>query len=431
MQKILIEYLISLRIQKIMDMKRVSLIILLTFSVLIVACKKNTELKIYDLEIVNEKIVKTNTSAKITVKYSYPTKLKSVDVILSMNADFVDATTKHASVKNDEFSVEFIGLQPGTKYYYRYSYYNGVDIVDMEVKNFETLSVYSPTVITFSVTGIAPTSAKCGGEVTYDGGAPVTAKGVCWSTSQDPTTTSSHTNFGNGTGSFISSITGLSQNTTYYVRAYAANREGTSYGEQVSFTTLAGGGTGVYEYVDLGLPSGLLWGTCNVGADSPGDNGGYFAWGETKTKSCYDWSTYKWCLWYASSLTKYNTDPDHGYVDNITTLEPADDVAHVKWGCGWRMPTADEIRELKDNCTFTWTTQEGKTGFRVTGINGNSIFLPDDGCGYGSTSSYWSSSLYSKDTECAYELFLYSGHGSIGLSGRMCGHSVRPVCPSQ
>ena len=86
------------------------------------------------------------------------------------------------------------------------------------------------------------------------------------------------------------------------------------------------------EYVDLGLPSGTMWATCNIGANYPEDYGDYYAWGETETKSNYDWSTYKWCKGSEDTLTKYCTDNDYGTVDNKTVLDPEDDAAHVKWG---------------------------------------------------------------------------------------------------
>ena len=105
-------------------------------------------------------------------------------------------------------------------------------------------SAFAPTVTTDNVTNVTSSSATCGGYVSGDGGDNVTARGVCWSTSQNPTTSNSHTSNGSGTGSFSSSITGLSSGTTYYVRAYATNSQGTSYGEQKSFTTsTSGGGT--------------------------------------------------------------------------------------------------------------------------------------------------------------------------------------------
>ena len=189
------------------------------------------------------------------------------------------------------------------------------------------------------------------------------------------------------------------------------------------------------RYVDLGLPSGLKWATCNVGASAPEDYGGYYAWDETEEKSNYDWSTYKWCKGSYDTLTKYCTDADYGKVDNKTVLDRADDVAHVKWGGTWRMPTKAEQDELCDNCTWTWTTQNGVTGYKVTGSNGNSIFLPAAGCRYGTEVSYrdscgyyWSSSLDSNNSHWACSLGFASGRRGWGNGGRCGGRSVRPVC---
>ena len=131
--------------------------------------------------------------------------------------------------------------------------------------------------------------------------------------------------------------------------------------------------------IDLGLPSGIKWASCNVGATEPWEYGGYYAWGETEEKSNYDTSTYKYCNGSYFSMTKYCTSSSFGTVDNKTTLEPGDDVAHVKWGGSWRMPTKAEQDELRNNCTWTWTTLNGVDGYRVTGPNGNSIFLPAAG----------------------------------------------------
>ncbi len=203
--------------------------------------------------------------------------------------------------------------------------------------------------------------------------------------------------------------------------------------------TGGGGGTGDHAYVDLGLPSGLLWATCNVGADSPEDYGDYFAWGETETKSTYNWSTYKWCNnsdW-PYDFTKYNTESDYGTVDNKTVLEMSDDAAHVNWGGGWRMPTKAEMQELKDNCPSEWTTQNGVNGRKFTGPNGESIFLP--AAGYysggslndaGSDGCYWSSSLGTGSPYYAYNLY-FRGAVDMNSYSRYCGLSVRPVCPSQ
>ena len=189
------------------------------------------------------------------------------------------------------------------------------------------------------------------------------------------------------------------------------------------------------EYVDLGLPSGIKWATCNVGANSPEEYGDYFAWGETEPKTTYKWSTYKWCNGSDDTMTKYCDDSYWGTVDNKTTLELTDDVARVNWGGKWRMPTKAEYDELMNttNCTWIWTTQKGVSGYKVTSnVNGNTIFLP--AAGYrsygnlyyaGSDGRYWSSSLY---TSSAYSVNFYSGDVDWGSLNRCIGGSVRAVC---
>lgn len=192
------------------------------------------------------------------------------------------------------------------------------------------------------------------------------------------------------------------------------------------------------DFVDLGLPSGLKWATCNVGATTPEEYGDYFAWGETESKDYYDFSTYKYCNGDRYSMTKYCVDSYYGTVDNKTTLELTDDAARVNWGGNWRMPTRAEQDELRNssNCTWTRTTQNGVKGYKVTSKkNGNSIFLPAAGCrfydglcGAGSYGSYLSSSLSTGSSDCACDL----GFGSIGVArtsiGRGSGRSVRAVC---
>ena len=190
-----------------------------------------------------------------------------------------------------------------------------------------------------------------------------------------------------------------------------------------------------HEYVDLGLS--VKWATCNMGASSPEEYGDYYAWGETETKSTYDWNTYKWCKGSENTLTKYCADSDYGTVDNKTILEPSDDVAHVKWGGNWRMPTHAEIKELRENCIWEWTTQNGKNGYKVTSKkNGNSIFLP--AAGYRGDSSlnfvganglYWLSCSLTNSPISAWGMDFNSSDVSGGNNGRFCGLSVRPVCP--
>lgn len=190
-----------------------------------------------------------------------------------------------------------------------------------------------------------------------------------------------------------------------------------------------------HAYVDLGLPSGLLWATCNVGANSPEEYGDYFAWGETETKSEYNWSTYKWCNGSSSTLTKYNTESYYDYVDNKTVLDFEDDVAHVNWGGNWRMPTRIELVELRNECTWVWTSINGVNGYKVIGTNGNTIFFPaagfrsNTGCyGLGTLGCYWSSSLVSIYPLGACCLIFESDGCNVYDDGRNMGYSVRPVC---
>lgn len=177
-----------------------------------------------------------------------------------------------------------------------------------------------------------------------------------------------------------------------------------------------------------------------VGADSPEDYGDYFAWGETTTKSTYNWSTYKWCNGDWDKLTKYNTDSSYGTVDNKTVLDPEDDVAHVNWGGGWRMPTMAEWQELYDNTYSDWTTVGNIAGRKFISLKepNKSIFLP--AVGYrlgtdvyyaGSTGDYWSSSLDSSNPNYAYYMYFNSGDVNPQFNYfRYSGCTLRPVRPA-
>ena len=165
-----------------------------------------------------------------------------------------------------------------------------------------------------------------------------------------------------------------------------------------------------HDYVDLGLPSGMLWATCNVGASKPEEYGDYYAWGETETKTRYVWSTYMWCEGTKTSMTKYCKYDSYGVVDNKVTLEYSDDIARVKWGGKWRMPTYSEFNELKDHCSFYAETINGIKGIKVVSDrNYKSVFFPLAGF-YSNNSLYdagkifscWSSSLSSGDSFDAY-----------------------------
>ncbi len=202
-----------------------------------------------------------------------------------------------------------------------------------------------------------------------------------------------------------------------------------------------------HEYVDLGLPSGTLWATCNVGASKPTEYGDLFAWGETSTKDNYSFSTYKWCenkkvdeLGIPHDFTKYCDNSEYGTVDNKKVLDAEDDA--VNWGGSWRMPTLEEMEELVSCCNWEWTDDYEGSG--VAGQigksmkNGNTIFLPAAGFGYdngrvyeGRRGYFWSSSLYSSYPSYAYYLYFYSGDVRVRSRSRYNGYSVRAVCPSK
>ena len=181
-----------------------------------------------------------------------------------------------------------------------------------------------------------------------------------------------------------------------------------------------GGGTSTVkpEYVDLGLPSGTKWATFNVGATTPEEYGNYYAWGEITTKS------------------EYTLDNSRTYGKNMTDISgnATYDVARANWGGSWRMPTKAEMQELENNCTWTWTAQSGINGYKVTGPNGNSIFLTAAGYCEGTSHDrvgeygyYWSSSPDESDGNNACSFYFGSGYHGVHWALRNFGRTVRPV----
>ncbi|MBR5638156.1 MAG: hypothetical protein IKW83_00190 [Muribaculaceae bacterium] len=196
-----------------------------------------------------------------------------------------------------------------------------------------------------------------------------------------------------------------------------------------------------HEYVDLGLPSGTLWATTNIGATNPEDYGDYFAWGETEPKESYDWTTYKWCKGSDYALTKYCTQTNYGYngfYDGKSELDPEDDAATANWGPNWCMPSLDQIQELIDNCTSVWTTRNGVNGRLFTSnVNGAQLFLPAVGYRWnvgdpdaGTRGYYWTRMLRVNGPANVHVLHIDSSV-YISFAGRSRGQCVRPVCVSQ
>lgn len=283
-----------------------------------------------------------------------------------------------------------------------------------------------PVVTTHAPTDIVVNAASAGGYIISNSGYAITARGICYSTAENPTTDDSRIEVGNGVGRFYTRITGLSKNTTYYVRAYASNINGTVYGEQRTFTTQDYEQICGHDYVDLGLPSGLKWATHNIGADNPWDYGNYYAWGETSTKEFY----------------RENNSRTFGNraIEDISRI-PDYDAAAANWKCTWRIPTKDEMIELVENCAFELTSVNGKNGALFTGSNGNTLFLPAaGGLEYGEPPCdglrgyYWTSTVYHASTlegRYSYTLFFHIDSNNpqafLHIALRYLGIPIRPV----
>lgn len=208
--------------------------------------------------------------------------------------------------------------------------------------------------------------------------------------------------------------------------------------EPVAEAVAVYGSANGHEWVDLGLPSGTLWATCNVGASKPEGYGNYYAWGETSTKSTYNWDTYKYANGTFDKLTKYCNKSDYGnngFTDNLTALQTGDDPAASNWGSGWCTPTKAQCDELLANTTNQWTTQNGVKGRKFTSKkNGATLFLPAAGGRWyseidyaGSYGYYWSRSLSAGGPGSAWSLNFNSDGCGVSSNYRGNGFSVRPV----
>lgn len=195
-----------------------------------------------------------------------------------------------------------------------------------------------------------------------------------------------------------------------------------------------------YEYVDLGLPSGLKWASYNVGATSPEGYGWYFSWGETYNKVPCTWMYYGYGEGESNTMTKYCTNSSNGTVDDKTVLEPEDDAANVNWGGRWRMPTAEEYKELCEECSWVSMNLNGSIGYKVKGPNGNCIYLPAAAYHSAPYSTilrgyvcYWSSSLNVSNCNQAYCLHDFIGTVNVETvlepfsKDRCLGYTVRAV----
>lgn len=193
-----------------------------------------------------------------------------------------------------------------------------------------------------------------------------------------------------------------------------------------------------HDYVDLGLPSGCLWATNNVGANSPTEFGNYYAWGETFVKNNYSWSSYKWCDGSENSLTKYCFQEKNGTVDSLKEITNYDDVVVIEWGAGWRMPTRKELEELIDGCTWVWVNDYKGSGIPgrvgISNTNRNTIFFPAAGfCDStvclekGVNGYYWSSSINIPYSMTAMDLVVSEPYFDYRNLERCYGLPIRAV----
>lgn len=407
--------------------------------------KSFTTKKGQGVELVSGEVSKlTCYSAKISgaVSIDESTQYRTLSYGICYSTDStptVNSTILQASSKDQDgnFTVQLRALSGSTTYYYRsYAYVDSYlsygPIRSFTTKDDDVVITGDIDTTTYSV----KSTLKIG-----SGAYSSLELGVCYGINSTPTVNDWKvtTNEVDDENNFTLSLKDVPFGTAYY-RSFVKIDGVAHYGEIKSFEVALPDVNG-YEYVDLGLS--VLWATCNVGATMPEGYGDYYAWGETEPKIVYSGSTYKYFNGSSSTLTKYcnsSSYGNNGYTDTKTTLDPDDDVAHVKWGGDWRMPTKDEFTELRNNCTWTWITLNGVKGYRVTskksGYTDRSIFLP--AVGYrsdtglydvGSDGYYWSSSLYTDYPDYAWYLNFYSDYYFTINFDRSCGLSVRPVCP--
>lgn len=292
-------------------------------------------------------------------------------------------------------------------------------------------------VITGESTNITEDGATISG--TVEGTVSTITVGIIYGTSRTLSETNGIKESTLSDGKFSINLSRLDSEKTYYYCAYAEVKGTFYYGEIKSFTTKKAttGTLNGHDWVDLGLPSGIKWATCNVGASTPTETGDYYAWGETYTKSVYDSDNYSY---YNSKVISSNIS---GSIY---------DVAQMKWNGKWRMPTLKEMTELRDKCSFTWTTIDGVKGAKLTGPNGNSIFLPAGGAigpiyldgstvkNVGIYGNYWSATLayrenglesnylyFNSSKIITYSFDIFNNYNAININSYN-GMLIRPVC---
>ena len=383
----------------------------------------------------------TSSSATISGNFTSTANVGSLQlgVLYSTERSTIDnrqgVLALSSNIAGNSYTVELSNLQSNTIYYYRAYMVSGGNTYYGSVSSFTTSQ--GELVTTGDATDVTHRSATISSSFRNGYITSFSELGVQYSDSKElvesdkgRSATTSAVTSGNV---FTVSLTNLAEQTTYYYRAYVTSYETTYYGATKSFTTPKSTVYNGHAYVDLGLPSGTRWATMNVGASKPEDVGDFYAWGETTTKTSYTEDNYQW-----KGLT-----PDElasrGVVSNTYehTLTAAYDVATVKWGNAWRMPTGTEISELEKytRTRITATTQNGVDGFLLTSIiNNNSIFLPATS----SNSSYYAFESWGSGINPSYNsravAIRVSSYSSSGMKSiyyphveRYEGIVVRPV----
>ena len=402
-----------------------------------VACQHEEIPPITHVFMNNITIEPSYTSAVITCNVASSITVEKYIVHLSKVPDFSNSQQYILNqLVAGSFSDTISGLEDDMTYYVRYGIYNSWSAIEFDtVSVFRTLKGSIPTVSTSKVDMVTLNSAIVYGQVVEDGGFPITEYGFCYSTSPSPTIEDVKLICENSVISFSYNIVNLQEGTKYYIRSYAQNEKGITYGEELCFSTKVRTYHNGYEYVDLGLS--VKWATCNVGANTPEEYGGYYAWGEIETKSTYDWTTHKYYDSTTKTFLKYNDWWHQGGVHDFkTTLDRSDDVAHINWGGNWRMPDEDELRDLRNNSTLAFCTQNGIPGYRITStINGCSIFVPASGKKVGqqleevgSAAYLWSATRINEKSEYGVYMKVSSPYLQVPFTDRCYGFSVRPVC---